>query len=141
MTEKKKSKKKKILIGIAILLILLIVGVGGYYAYAVMNPAEPEITMETGMDCSETGLCNKNCALKCPGGLKRLPCMRHCSARCVKQACPSGVEPFDDLMACIEGECLLKCMNGPTPTCEKCYNAKCVDLVKACDVQKCNNQD
>ncbi len=135
--EKRKwSRARKVLLAIAAVFLVL----GGVAAWLFLFPAKPPITAETGLSCQAVAECSEDCALRCPSGVRKLPCMRKCASRCTEHGCDSARTPYKDLTGCVGSECLLECITGPDADCARCTAAKCARAKQVCERHSCSSE-
>ena len=125
---KKRRRLRMVLIGLAVVLLLA----GGGIAYLFLFPAKPAITSETSLSCDAVAQCSRDCALRCPSGARKLPCMGSCTKRCAERGCPGAKETFLEMTGCVRSNCLWKCMGGPGPECDGCAETECADERAVC---------
>ena len=133
---KKSGWLRKVLIGLFVVLLAL----GGVIAWLFLFPAKPPLTAGTSINCEAVALCSQACAKQCPSGLRKLPCMSDCTKRCAERGCEGARPPYLDMIRCVRGNCLMKCISGPGSACEECSARECADQRAACFAQVCPEQ-
>ena len=129
------SKRKRLVVIGGVVAALL---VGGAVWWRWPAP-KPDIMKGRGFHCWKVGKCSEQCALRCPGGLKKFQCMMDCKNRCTARGCPTARPVHERLTDCVQKKCLWKCMGGPCPECDQCTKDKCPKHREACRKHRCKS--
>ncbi len=89
--------------------------------------AEP-VCGGSGETCGELLLCAQNCAADVT-----------CMAACRDNGCLSAQAAYDDVTACMSGNCLSECILSPTGTCEDCLATNCMQELAECVSDTCQS--
>ena len=97
-------------------------------------PSAPSVVK---LSCGEVSACADRCAAGCPGDIRKIGCLYSCTHDCRSEGCDSAVDPFDGLTDCIQKNCLIACMGGPSPDCRGCTEQECTEETQRCHSHHC----
>ena len=89
------------------------------------------------LSCGEIGTCSDTCSNKCPSDLSKFGCMLDCSKNCKAQGCATAQPLYQKLYECINANCIVACMGGPSAGCKTCVTDKCKADTDTCNAHTC----